>query len=82
MPPNLVNHQRVERGQEPLFSLVASRVLKDERTLNLRGVSEFKTYAELVKEAGIVKLEVCMLLCTTVRTGDSSHGFDVGHTVS
>lgn len=46
--------------KKPLFSLVAPQLLKDERrrarTLNTCGVDKFKAYAELAKEAGIVKI--------------------------
>ena len=47
------------------FPPIASQLLKDERTLNPRGVDKFKTYAELAKEAAVVELyyqwleEVC-----------------------
>jgi len=46
--------------KNPLFSLVAPPLLGDERkkarTLNACGVEKFKAYAELAKEAGIVKI--------------------------
>ena len=46
--------------KKPLFSLVAPHLLRDERrkarTLNACGVDKFKAYAELAKEAGIVKI--------------------------
>jgi len=46
--------------KKPLFSLVAPQLLRDERkkarTLNPCGVDKFKAYAELAKEAGIVKI--------------------------
>jgi len=46
--------------KKPLFSLVAPQLLRDERkkarTLNACGVDKFKAYAELAKEAGIVKI--------------------------
>ena len=46
--------------KKPLFSLVAPQLLGDERkkarTLNACGVEKFKAYAELAKEAGIVKI--------------------------
>ena len=46
--------------KKPLFSLVAPQLLRDERrrarTLNACGVDKFKTYAELAKDAGIVKI--------------------------
>jgi hypothetical protein len=46
--------------KKPLFSLVAPQLVKDERrkarTLDACGVDKFKAYAELAKEAGIVKI--------------------------
>ncbi|KAF9653054.1 hypothetical protein BDM02DRAFT_3108173 [Thelephora ganbajun] len=46
--------------KKPLFSLVAPQLLRDERkkarTLTACGVDKFKAYAELAKEAGIVKI--------------------------
>lgn len=45
--------------KKPLFSLVAPHLSKDEkkaRTLTACGVDKFKAYAELAKEAGIVKI--------------------------
>ena len=46
--------------KKPLFSLVAPQLLRDERrrmrTLNAGGVDKFKAYAELAKDAGIVKI--------------------------
>ena len=46
--------------KKPLFSLVAPQLLKDERrkarTLGACGVDKFKAYAELAKEAGIMKI--------------------------
>ena len=46
--------------KKPLFSLVAPQLLRDERrrtrTLNACGVDKFKAYAELAKDAGIVKI--------------------------
>ena len=69
MPPNPVTHRRIERGRgrgrEPIFLPIASQLLKDERILNPRGVDGFKTYTELVKEAGVAEIycqwleEVC-----------------------
>lgn len=47
--------------KKPLFSLVAPQLLRDEkkkiRTLTACGVDKFKAYAELAKEAGIVKID-------------------------
>ena len=46
--------------KKPLFSLVAPQLVKEERkkarTLDACGVDKFKAYAELAKEAGIVKI--------------------------
>ena len=46
--------------KKPLFSLVAPQIVRDERrkarTLKACGVDKFKAYAELAKEAGIVKI--------------------------
>jgi len=46
--------------KKPLFSLVAPQLVKDEkkkaRTLDACGVDKFKAYAELAKEAGIVRI--------------------------
>ena len=62
--------------KKPLFSLVAPQLLKDEkkeRTLIACGVDKFKAYAELAKEAGIVKIyyerlgEERLLLDPTIR---------------
>lgn len=47
--------------KKPLFSLVAPQLVRDERkkarTLNACGVDKFKAYAELAKEAGIVRID-------------------------
>lgn len=63
--------------RKPLFSLVAPQLLKDEkrkaRTLGVCGAEKFKAYAELAKEAGIVKIyyervgEERLLLDPTIR---------------
>lgn len=63
--------------KKPLFSLVAPQLLKDEkkkaRTLTACGVDKFKAYAELAKEAGIIKIyyerlgEERLLLDPTIR---------------
>ena len=62
--------------RKPLFSLVAPQLLKDEkkaRTLTACGVDKFKAYAELAKEAGIIKIyyerlgEERLLLDPTIR---------------
>lgn len=62
--------------KKPLFSLVAPLLSKDEkkaRTLTACGVDKFKAYAELAKEAGIVKIyyerlgEERLLLDPTIR---------------
>ena len=63
--------------KKPLFSLVAPQLLRDERkkarTLTACGADKFKAYAELAKEAGIVKIyyervgEERLLLDPTIR---------------
>lgn len=63
--------------KRPLFSHIAPQLLKDERkkarTLTACGVDKFKAYAELAKEAGIVKIyyerlgEERLLLDPTIR---------------
>jgi hypothetical protein len=46
--------------KKPLFSLIAPQIVRDERrkarTLKACGVDKFKAYAELAKEAGIIKI--------------------------